>query len=375
MEKILFKCKVGSHSFGTNTPESDEDIATIFACDPDDILGFKYKEQDDFSKDDRRYEIGKFIKLLLNGNPNMLEILNSPEDCVLLSTPEFDLLRSYSIKFVTKKLFHTFVGYANTQIAKSKGLNKKINWEKSKMTRKDVLDFCFVCDLLSPKGTIRLKDWLQKEGYKQENCGLQGLEHFRYGYLLYIDDLAWVKDQDNPRFSNIKTHSFKGIVQSESSNDVSTCSIPEYCVPKGLLYFNKDGYSTHCKDFGEYEAWKKARNVDRFKTNQKHGQAYDSKNIMHMVRLLNSAERIIKTQQIQVRCNEEEIKHLLRIKSGQEDLEKMVVWAENKKTELEKLFKDSIIPDSIEEDFGHEILIKIRKNEKSNTRVNLDNSM
>jgi uncharacterized protein len=361
MEKILFKCKVGSHAFGTNTPESDEDIATIFACDTDDILGFKYKEHDDLTKDDRRYEIGKFIRLLLQGNPNMLEILNSPDDCVLFTTPEFDLLRTESKRFITKKLFHTFVGYANTQIAKSKGLNKKINWEKSKITRKDVLDFCYVVDLYNVKGTVPLKSWLIQEGYTQEHCGLQGLDHFRYGYLLYVDDLAWVKKEANHRFADIETHEFKGIVQGEDSNDVSTSSIPAYCKPKALLYFNKDGYSVHCKEYKEYTDWLSKRNLARFKTNQKHGQEYDSKNIMHMVRLLNSAERIIKTGVMTIRCDEEEIKHLLRIKSGQENLEEMIEWAELKKSELETLFKRSKIPEVVDEEFGHKLLIKIRK--------------
>lgn len=361
MEKILFRCIVGSHAFGTNTPESDMDIATIFMCDTEDLLGFKYKEHDDIDKDNRRYEIGKFIRLLMNGNPNMLEILKSPDSCILETTPEFDELRQNSHLFVTKRLFETFVGYANTQINKAQGLNKKINWEKSKVERKDVLDFCYIVDLYNVKGTVPLKTWLSKEGFKQEHCGLQGLDHFRYGYLLYTDDLAWVVEKANHRFADIKTHGFKGIVQGDDSNDVSTSSIPEYCLPKALLYFNKDAYSMHCKDYREYTEWLSKRNLVRFKTNEKHGQQYDSKNIMHMVRLLNSAERIVKQGFITVQCDSEEVKHLLSIKSGQANLKNMIEWASAKKEELKKLFENSNLPDKIDEELCHNLLVKIRK--------------
>lgn len=371
MKKTLFKCIVGSHAFGTNTEGSDLDTAEIFMCDKNDLLGFKYKEHDDLDKDNRRYEIGKFIKLLKAGNPNMLEILNSPEDCILETSPEFELLRSESKKFITKGLFWTFIGYANTQIAKATGLNKKINWEKSKIERKTVLDFCYVYPIQdNPKISIPLREWLKKEDFEQSHCGLQELDHFRYTYLLYLDNLAWVAKHANHRFADIKSHEFKGVVTDELiSNDVCLSTIPEYAKPSAIMYFNKDGYSTHCKLYKEYTDWKEARNEVRFKTNEKHGQDYDSKNIMHMVRLLNSAERIFKEGKITVRVSQQERQHLLKIKSGQEDLKSMVKWAELKSEELKQVCTDSKLPDTVDDNFCHELLVKIRNYEIKSGRL------
>jgi hypothetical protein len=360
MEKIIFRGLVGSHAFGTATKTSDKDIAEIFICDRDDLLGFNYKEHDDIDKDNRRYEVGKFIKLLMNGNPNMLEILYTPKDCILIQEPEFEMIKQVGHNFITKQLFHTFVGYANTQINKAQGLNKKINWEKEKTERKDVLDFCFVYDLNnSNTKAIPVKNWLNKESYMQEMCGLVAIDHMRYCYLLYVDELQWVKEA-NHRY-DIQTHEFKGIVQSiENSNDISLSSVPEYCIPKCILYFNKDGYSSHCKDYREYMSWLEKRNLNRFQTNQKHGQDYDSKNIMHMVRLLQVAKEIVETKQIRVRRTPEEREYLLKIKSGQEDLKQLVKWAETEKTILSNLYEKSDLESECNRNFCNELLIKIR---------------
>lgn len=368
MERTLFKCIVGSHAFGTQTKDSDTDIAEIFVCDRNDLLGFKYKEHDDIDKDNRRYEIGKFLKLLMAGNPNMLEILNSPDDCVLETSPEFELLRKESKMFITKALFWTFIGYANTQIVKARGLNKKINWENSKVERKTVLDFCYVYPMDNPKMSSPLREWLGKEGHEQSTCGLQELDHFRYGYLLYLDNLAWVAAQANHRFANVKTHEFKGIVSDEdTSNDVCLSTIPEYSVPNAVMYFNKDGYSTHCRLYGEYMQWKNARNEVRYKTNKVHGQNYDSKNIMHMVRLLNSADRIFKEGKITVRVDEKEREYLLKVKSGQENLEELVKWSENKMNEIKQVCQNSNLPDGVDTEFCHNLLVKIRNYESVKT--------
>jgi len=361
--KTLFRCKVGSWAFGTNTVGSDEDVAEIYKCDVDDLLGMTYKEHDDVDKDNRRYEVGKFIKLLMNGNPNMLEILNIPEDCILETSEEWEqLIKPVKDKFLTKGLCGTFAGYAKTQIEKARGLNKKINWEGQKIERKGVIDFAMVLPYDSGDTVaITAAKWLEREGYTQEMCGLVGIDHFRYTYLLFVDELEWVK-KTNHRYEGIETHHFRGIYK-EGADDVHVSSVPKYCIPKAILYFNKDGYSTHCKDYASYEKWLRERNDVRYNTNKQHGQKYDSKNIMHVVRLLKTARDIAEKGCIIVRRSEEEIKYLLSIKSGEEDLGKLVDWAEVEYAALSQLFNESSLPENVDAEFCNQLLIKIRKYE------------
>lgn len=49
--KLLFEAIVGSQSYGTATPTSDEDRKFVFIQHPNDILGFKYQPQQEINKE------------------------------------------------------------------------------------------------------------------------------------------------------------------------------------------------------------------------------------------------------------------------------------------------------------------------------------
>lgn len=141
---IIYKVKVGSHAYGTNIPESDEDFKMIYLQKPEDVLNYGYQEQVNLSKDCTAYELRRFIELCCTGNPTMLELLYSPEDCVVFKHPIFDLILDNRNKFLSKSCRWSFGGYAISQIEKAKGLNKKMNWEKDRVIRRNPIDFCYV---------------------------------------------------------------------------------------------------------------------------------------------------------------------------------------------------------------------------------------
>lgn len=58
------------------------------------------------------YEIRKFVKLLLKGNPNVLGSLYLPDDRYIYCTPAWDLLKGIRGKFLTKNIIGSFGGYA-----------------------------------------------------------------------------------------------------------------------------------------------------------------------------------------------------------------------------------------------------------------------
>lgn len=252
--------------------------------------------------------------------------------------------------FITKQCKMSFAGYAIGQIKKARGYNKKINWEENEMVRKTVLDFCYI---LKDGESVPFKEWLQKRNKglgipdTQENFGLAKVDHAHDVYALYF-----AKDG--------KDYGWGIVSKEETANDVQLTSILKHIEITGYLTFNKDAYSNHCKKYKEYLEWLENRNEDRFKMNKEHGKNYDSKNMMHCMRLLNMAEEIAKGK-ITVRRPDEERKTLMAIRKGEYDYDKLLEEAEAKIAGLDELFDNSNLPDKVDREFMDNLLITIRK--------------
>ncbi|HEY1201012.1 MAG TPA: nucleotidyltransferase domain-containing protein [Niastella sp.] len=122
---LLFECISGSKAYGLNTPTSDTDIKGVYYLPKAQFYGLEYIPQiSTETSDEVYYELGRFVELLTKNNPNILELLASPEDCVLYRHPIMN--RLHINMFLSKLCKETFGGYALTQIKKARGYKKKI---------------------------------------------------------------------------------------------------------------------------------------------------------------------------------------------------------------------------------------------------------
>lgn len=64
------------------------------------------------------YNIVDFFQLVMDGNPNMIDSVFTPEHCVLSCTQVGSLIRENRRMFLTKKCWHTYKGYAYAQVKK-----------------------------------------------------------------------------------------------------------------------------------------------------------------------------------------------------------------------------------------------------------------
>ena len=200
-EHIIFASISGSRAYNTHLPTSDEDIRGVFILPKKEFYGLQYTEQvNDTTNDTVYYEVGRFVDLLLKNNPNMLELLAMPQDCIQIQHPIYNLFNPKL--FLSKKCLQTFAGYAMTQVRKARGLNKKIVNPLSK-ERKSVLDFCYI---VYGHGSIPLSKWLEIKGYQQENCGLVRIDHARDVYAVFYDERVEL--------------GYKGIIKKETANMV-----------------------------------------------------------------------------------------------------------------------------------------------------------
>lgn len=116
----------GSYAYGTNNENSDIDIRGIFKPRKEEILAYGFGNRSeqvvDNPTDTTIYALGKITELLLNCNPNTIEILGLDDDQYLLMTKEGKMLRDNRKLFLSKKCAKSFGGYANSQLYR---LNQK----------------------------------------------------------------------------------------------------------------------------------------------------------------------------------------------------------------------------------------------------------
>jgi uncharacterized protein len=337
---LLLKCISGSQAYGLALPHSDTDIKGVFIQPKKEYYGLTYIDQiNNETNDTMYYEIKKFVELLLKNNPNILELLSTPDDCVLHRHSVMDLLKPEM--FLSRMCNQTFGQYAYAQIKKARGLNKKI-LNPLDRKRKTILDFCYV---VKGQGSVTVVEWLIDHGYAQQDCGLVRIDHMRDMYALFHQSQS--------------DRNFSGIFSGQEADEVSLSSVPEGLQPECTLYFNKDGYSVYCKEYRQYWEWVEQRNEERYENTISHGKNYDAKNMMHVFRLLNIAEEIARYKKVNVRRPERE--YLLKIRAGEFSYEDLLKQAEEKIGIVDDLFRKSDLPEQPDPKQAEEKLVEIRQ--------------
>lgn len=369
----LFIAIRGSQAYGTQMPTSDTDYAGVYIQSQSDIYGTKYKEQINDDKNDTVfYEVKRFLELVASNNPTILELLNTPEDCILYKHPLYNLILEHKEKFITKVCAKSFGGYGIQQIKKAKGQNKKQNWEKEKVTRKGLLDFCYV---LEGEQTIPWKQW--NKIYDEKFIGITNIEHARDLYAAYYDfDSANCFSEKIKKDAREKNKTFKieqglplglgykGLTKEKEdentpeSNQLRLSSIPKGQTIIANILYNKDAYTQHCKDFKSYQEWLTNRNEQRWIDVKSHEQRIDGKNMMHCRRLLDMAREIGEGRGIIVR--RPNAKDLIAIRKGEVDLQSLIDHAETELLAIDEIFRNSDLPNTVDPSLIHEILTAIR---------------
>lgn len=122
-DNTIFLTLGGSWAYGTNVIGSDVDLRGCVLNSKEEILTNKNFDQlEDRETDTVIYSFNKFVKLLSDCNPNIIELLgNKPEFYVYKSAIGEELLKNKKM-FLSQKAIYTFGGYANSQFQR---LNNK----------------------------------------------------------------------------------------------------------------------------------------------------------------------------------------------------------------------------------------------------------
>lgn len=333
-DNLLFYTLTGSHAYGMSLPTSDKDYRGIFYA-PREILvsAFKNIEQvEKFGgeKDSTVFELKKFVKLLTEQNPNILELLWVPDNCILHDTEPFKILRNNREFFLSSKAKHTFSGYAMAQLKRIKGHNKWIN-NPQPVRRPKEIDFVSVV-------------WNQT-ALKQYNktVPFKGVQAWHLGNDLY--GLFIIDDSDIVWHDVHEALVAKPVIELvENRSDDLNFDL--------IVKFNKQLYKEAVDNWQHYWTWKKERNAARSELEEKYG--YDTKHAAHLIRLLRMGVEILRGEGVKV--FRPDAQELLSIRNGAFTYEQIVTHAEELDKELHSLYETTKLAFNVDQDKADEIL-------------------
>ena len=249
-----------------------------------------------------------------------------------------------------------------------------------KVTRKDLLDFSYV---IAGEKSIPWRKWNEYGTFDEKFIGAVNIPNARDVYALFYDiksdrcfserhKLSFREDEiSDYQKAGIKVGlGYKGLINTGHldengnvnygiSNQLRLSSIPKGEKSICTIVYNKDGYSEHCKDFREYEEWLEKRNLQRWVDVKSHGQQIDGKNMMHCRRLVDMAREIAEGKGILVR--RDNAQELISIRRGELDLQTLIDYVESEIVIVDKLFKESNLPDGVDQNLINNLIVKIRK--------------
>lgn len=324
---IIMDAIVGSTAYGLNTKKSDVDTRGVFVLPMEERIAYGAIDRVADEKNNHEYwELAKFLDLLRSGNPQALELLNSPERCILKGKEYFDMIPKQI--WVTRACATSYFEYAKQQLRKARGFNKKINKPQPERAPR-VLDFCYVA---SGERAIQFREFLRSQKCTDQSWyALSSVEHMTDIYALYYQE----HDENTPpgdRWAN-------GVVDNDvESKDIHLETLPKNMTPIATLFFNRNAFSKACKEHTEYWKWfNHDRNKERYADTMSHGKGYDAKNVMHCIRLLMTAKHLAETGVVKVDWSNRR-EFFLDIKAGTNSFEDMMALSERLVNEVTEAF-------------------------------------
>jgi uncharacterized protein len=276
----------------------------------------------DGNKDTVIYELRKITQLLAGANPNVLELLWLTQYPILTSVGKH--LINHKQLFLSKKVKHTYSGYAFAQIKKMETHRK---WLLNPPQKKP---------LPSDYG-IEDEEPLNKE---ELNAFLEYLYNLIRGKIEFLEEAEQLYKLLTADID------FKGVLK-------------QYPLPEDTLEYTQNltnsrkdfirllkksqTYQVALREWKAYLSWQENRNPARAEMEKKSG--YDLKHGMHCIRLLRSGLEILQKGEIivdrRIAGDAEDLKAILR---GDYSYEQVMKMAEDLVAEMDKVYEQSSLP-------------------------------
>lgn len=353
-KNIIFDTVVGSQAYGTNDENSDVDTAGIMIPGLEYFFGTdRFEQFREYETDRVVYSLKKVVGLAADNNPNILDLLCSPERCIIKNTKYWQVFMENKHLFISKACKATYLGYATAQLHRITTHRKYL--------------------LQPPLTKPERKDFGLKETPVFETSHLKSILNAQsvFNYVLpekiesFIHELDEVYAENvlsvfkkylNPDRRAVCLKFIQGTLKSQLNTFV--------CL--GQIGFLKDEYFEEAEkeikyanalvEYKNYQEWKEHRNKKRAELEVKFG--YDTKNAMHLVRLVNMGKEILSTGKVNTDRTTIDAEELKAIKKGAWSFERVENYASEAENEMKGLYKNSTLQETAQYDKINEILVK-----------------
>lgn len=379
---LLVKMRAGSHAYGTALPTSDEDYRGIFVANPESIRTpfFTVKEVADEKEEDTKfYELNNFMKLFVDSNPNIVELMWTDESDIIQAHDAYWYLRDFRKQFLSKRIIYTTTGYAMAQLKRIRGHNKwltqqqaginalKNAYQNAVVTEKWLRENFHEDYLVFLNEPLEIKTMVVLEAYqdrvlKDHNVQLihnkrpRQTEHLSLVFNFTPDkifNLNISEYHDNHRLISFsgdlyglyRMPGFQTYNKDTHSLNLNYDGVVADTLgaPLMLVKFNKDEYKQSLEKYNQFNTWRENRNAARHELEAAYG--YDTKHAMHLVRLLRMGYEAVTQGEIIVK--RPDAQELLDIRFGKRTYEEIVTYAEEmEKKVFEEGKVSTIIPHS-----------------------------
>lgn len=309
-DNIMLLTVGGSYAYGTNVANSehtsDVDIRGIYLNSPMEVLTMNCvgKPYEDKDTDSVIYPFKQMIDLLVNVNPNVIEMLGTKEEHIFKLSEEGKMLKDNVDLFLTQRVSNSFGGYAISQLrrlqnALARDSYAQVDKEKHilQSIKRQMCTFEDKYEVLTESGLNLYIDKSDKEDYETE---------------IFIDmDLRGYPLRD------IKS------MLSEMSNIV--------------------------KDYGKLNH-----------RNNKKDDVHLNKHAMHLVRLFLMGTEILEGKGINT-YRENDREFLLDIRNGKYSYNDIFEMVDEYKVRFEYAEKHSPLPKKVDRDKINELVYEINK--------------
>ena len=295
----IFSCVTGSRAYGTSTATSDLDVRGVFAADPiSRITPFFPVDQVEGPGDTVMFELSKYVRMVTDQNPNVVELLWVDPSDILRTTPAWEMLREARGQLLTRKVRHTYGGFATQALKQIKGRDRWIN--KPQPEEPPV-----------PRDFLRMVHNVSLGRDANAAMPLDGrwtlVGAGRDLFLAYEGGTGSWHDAHG----NLRT-----FTREEASGRLGN-------PPAAIVWFDRENYDARKRDHENYWTWKRERNPDRAALEA--AQGMDGKNAAHLIRLLRTAREILREGVVRVR--RPDAAELLSIRRGEVGYERVLEMA------------------------------------------------